>query len=64
MHLTFDSIDLQKKNYSTGLEKNANLYTSGFGIERTKHFGDFDLEETYNTLSKSPVLPAMAREDD
>lgn len=39
--------------------KNANLDNSGFGIERTKHFGDSELEETYNTLSKPPVLSAM-----
>lgn len=57
MHFTFDRRDLQKE-YRAG--ENANLYTSGFGIERTKHFGDSDLEETYNTLSKSPVLSAMA----
>lgn len=39
--------------------ENANLYASIFDITRTNQFGDFDLEEMCNTLSKSPVFSRM-----
>lgn len=62
LELSEGRVDLRQHKYAEEYTAsgNADLYASLFNITRTRRFGDFDLEEMCNTLSKSPVFSEMA----
>lgn len=58
LELSGGRVDFQQYKYAEEYiaSENADLYALLFNITRTKQFEDFDPEEMYKRLSKSPVF--------
>lgn len=61
LELSGGGVDLRQHGFAEEYtaSDNADIYAELLGIKRTRQFGDFDPEEMYDTLLRSPVFSGM-----